>query len=587
MTIIRITKKFNRILSYRQKVRVTELIILMIIGGLLETCSVSLILPFMNAVMNPQGMMDNKYVQVFCNIFHLTSPRHFLLITAIALALIYIFKNVYLMFEYSIQYRFVYRNMFAMQSQLLKTFINRPYEYFLNINSGEIIRIVTSDTQNSFELLITLLSLFTEIVVAAMLIVSIFMITPVLTMGIAAVLLFLLMVIYVVIKPRLRQAGFQQQRSFAGMNKWLLQSIQGIKELKIMRKEQYFQNQYDENGKEFVRSIQVNQTLKLVPRFTIEGVCMGIMFVVVALMILSGTDLESIIPMLTAVSVAAIRLLPSVNRISAAMTQAAYNEPMLDKMLENLDYVYNKSQPNENPYVSEEGKNGDFDKDMGFTKISFENISYHYPDTDNYVLKNADVTIMNGDSVGIVGPSGAGKTTAVDLMLGLLEPQEGIISVDDIDIKSDMSHWLGGIGYIPQSIFLLDDTIRANVAFGEDIDKVSDEAVWDALKEAALDKFVKDLPNGLETEIGERGIRLSGGQRQRIGIARALYRSPQLLVFDEATSALDNGTESAIMDSINRLHGQKTLVIIAHRLSTIGGCDCVYRIDNGIFVKER
>jgi len=220
-------------------------------------------------------------------------------------------------------------------------------------------------------------------------------------------------------------------------------------------------------------------------------------------------------------------------------------------------------------------------------EIVLEDITYAYPNTDKLIFDHAKVTIPIGSAVGIVGTSGSGKTTLVDVLLGLLELKSGVIKVDGVDVNTNYEGWLKNIGYIPQTIFMIDDTIRKNVAFGYADDEIDDDRVWAVLKEAQLDEYVKSLPEGLDTKIGERGIRISGGQRQRIGIARALFEDPEVLVLDEATSALDGDTESAIMDSINRLHGKKTLIIIAHRLQTIEKCDSVFRVENGNITKER
>ena len=587
-SINRIVKKFFIILSKHQKHRIFQLAVLMIFGGFLETMSVSLMLPFVSAVMEPEKTMHNELVIWICNIFNIESSRQFLLYVAILLAFVYIFKNIYLMLEYNIHYRFVYSNMFAMQERLLDTLIHRPYEYYLNISSGEVIRIVGSDTAATFALLMTLLSLFTELIVSAMLIVAIFIITPVVTVAIAVILLALLFVINFFLKPIMRREGKNQQKAGAGMTKWLLQSIQGIKELKVMGKERYFQDNYQRYGTQYVRSLRRSQTLSSIPRFLIEAISMSAFFLIVAVLIGRGDELLSIVPILSAVAMAALRLMPSINRISAALAQVSYNEPMLDELINNLkvlggtedvsfDMEFDEAQKNEPkkflPKLSKE--------------IDMSGIYYRYPNTERYVLENADINIEKGDSVGIVGASGAGKTTLVDILLGLLSPERGAILVDGESISNNIDIWHRQIGYIPQMIFMLDDTIRANVAFGIDEEECSDEAVWSALHEAAIDDFVRGLPKGLDTEIGERGLRLSGGQRQRIGIARALYPNPSVLIFDEATSSLDNDTETAIMDSINRLHRQKTMIIIAHRLTTIEGCDHVFRVNNGKITKER
>ncbi len=582
MSVIKIIKKFKSILSSHQKLRIFQLAILMIIGGLLETCSVSLMLPFMDVVMNPDKIMAKWYVKKICEVLNLHSTKDFIVFLAVILAILYIVKNGYLMFQYHIQSRFVYGNMFAMQRKLLETIIRRPYEYFLELNSGEIMRIVNTDTVNAFSLLMTMLSLFTELVVSLMLVASIFIMTPVLTVSIAVLLIALVLIINFFIKPVLRQAGVDLQNSSAGMNKWLLQSVQGIKELKVMNREEFFENNYNAYGQMYIRSLRWNQTLSQFPRFLIEGICMAAMFIAVAVLIYNGTELETVIPILTAVAMAAIRLLPSVNRISSALAQVTYNEPMLDKMIENLEDMEKVEKIMPEDSMEAETSVGVLKK-----QLEFEDISYHYPNTGEDVLTDSSMKIYKGESIGIVGASGAGKTTAVDIILGLLQPQKGKVKTDGVDIRLDLQGWLGQIGYIPQMIFMLDDTIRANVAFGEPEDAVSEDDVWRSLKEAALDDFVRSLPDGLDTEIGERGMRLSGGQKQRIGIARALYRNPEILIFDEATSALDNDTESAIMESINNLQGKKTMIIIAHRLSTIESCDHVFRVENRGIVMEK
>lgn len=309
---------------------------------------------------------------------------------------------------------------------------------------------------------------------------------------------------------------------------------------------------------------------------------MGAMFVIIAVMISTGTELDTIIPMLTAVAMAAIRLLPSINRISSALSTVAYGEPMLDKVIENLR-ILEDNESRLSTFGFDGKSNGN---EITYSEtINFSNITYHYPGSDENILEGADMQIKKGDSVGIIGSSGSGKTTSVDILLGLLLPQSGAVFIDGIDIHEGLASWYDQIGYIPQMIFMLDDSIKANIAFGER--EVDEEKVICALKNASLYDFVQALPDGLDTQIGERGVRLSGGQRQRIGIARALYKNPQVLILDEATSALDNETEADIMESINSLHGNKTIIIIAHRLTTIQACDHIYRVEGKKILKEK
>lgn len=566
----------------------------MIVGGFFEMCSVSLVIPFMNAVMDPEALMETWYAKLICGILKIDSPRVLLIVIAIFLAAIYILKNIYLLFQYSIQYRFVYGNMFEMQRLLLDKYMRRPYEFFLKINSGEIIRVINNDTNNTFELLSQLLILLSELVVSSMLIITVFIITPFATLCIAAVMFLLLLFINAGIKPVLEKAGKSNQRAAAGMNMWLLQTIQGIKEIKVSEREKFFQEKFDEHGYVYVKTMRKQNVLSMAPRFSIEAISMGTMFIIVAVMLLRGTGFEAVVPILTAVAMAAMRLLPSVNRISNALANVAFREPMLDKLIENIvdldgekeDTPELHNQKDRNGTEMEEPHDG---KTVPLLRkeIRFSDISFHYPEVERNILSGASMQIRSGESVGIVGESGAGKTTAVDILLGLLSPQKGQILIDGVDIAEDIHGWHGQIGYIPQSIFLLDDTIRHNVCFGVDEDQISEERLLHALKEASLLDFVETLPEGVHTEIGERGVRLSGGQRQRIGIARALYQNPEVLVFDEATSALDNNTESEIMDSIHRLHGQKTMIIIAHRLTTIEACDHIFRVGDGKITKER
>lgn len=582
MNIIRIIKKFKLILSKHQILRIVELFVLMIIGGFLETLSVSLLLPFMDLVISSEDVMDKWFAVLICDIFNISTTRGLLLFMSVSLAAMYILKNVYLLWEYNVQYGFVYRNMFEMQRKILTAFLNKPYEFFLSISSGEIIRIINGDTGGAFNVLTTLLNLFTELITAVFLTGTIFIINPEVTVVMAVILLLLLAFIYKIIRPNLRRASLNQQKAGAGMNKWLLQSIHGIKELKVMNKESYFQKKYDEFGFLSVKSLRMSQIMSTAPRFIMEGVSMGIVFVSIGILILNGVKFEYLVPVLTSIAMAAIRLLPAVNRISTGLSTVTYGEPMLDKVIENLRGLENTDEDLTIKSISLDTKDS-FEPIK--TNIVFNNISFHYRNDSRNILSKSSLNINKGMSVGIVGPSGGGKTTTVDILLGLLLPQSGEVLVDGRNIQEDLRGWLRQVSYIPQSIFMLDDTIRANVAFGDE--NAQEEDIWRALEEAALKDYVKSLPNGIDTEIGERGMRLSGGQRQRLGIARALYRQPSILIFDEATSALDNETEAEIMNSVNRLHGVKTMIIIAHRLSTIEGCDIVYRVDDGRIERVR
>ena len=590
--MVRIIKKFAKILNKKQKMRVIIIGILMVIGAFLETIGVSLILPLVSAITTPDIIETNKYAQIVCEILDINSTRTFIMVTIITLIFVYIFKNIYLFLEYYVQYRFICNNRFSVQCRLMEVYLHRPYEFFLNAESGEIVRVVTSDTQNTFQLLSTVLSFFTEGVVSVALIITIIVADPLMAILLATVLGGLMLLIGKLIKPVLKRAGLKYQQNAGKMNKWLLQAISGIKEVKVAEKENYFFQQYSKYGKKAIDSEKKNLVLGQVPRLSIEAFGISAMLAVIAILMWKGREVDTMMPQLTAFAMAAVRLMPSVNRMSSSLNSMSYQEPALDKMLEHLSVAieWQKQQNVNTMSTSLECNMPSNAQEQKITlnhQIELSGITYSYPNAEKSVLEQANMLIPVGKSVGIVGASGSGKTTAIDILLGLLPPQEGQVLADGVDIQNNYPDWLTHLSYIPQLIFMLDDTIRANVAFGIPNREIDDAQVWKALAEAQLKEFVESLPEGLDTSIGERGVRLSGGQRQRIGIARALYSDPELLIFDEATSALDNETEAAIMESINALHGKKTMIIIAHRLTTIKECDLVYRVENGKIVREQ
>lgn len=575
--MIRVFKKFYRLLNRHQKNRVVILFFMMLIGACFEVLGVSMMLPLVTAVMNPDIITENAFCAWICQSFHLTDHVSFVIWCIVALIVIYVIKAVYLTFEYSIQYRFVFNNRFMTQKKMLEAYLRRPYEYFLSAQSGEIIRVVQEDVNNSFNMLTVILSFMTEAVVASAVILAIFVINPFMTACVAAMLLLIMFALAKGLRPLLRREGIVYQETYAATNKWLLQSISGIKEVKVTQTEKFFLNNFVKYGRKMVDAARWNSTLQNIPRNLIELVSVCSMMIVFGIMIAMGAEMDSLIPSLSAFAMAAVKLLPSANRMLAGVTQMTFYEPALDNMLENMDVLEEKTTD----------KQEKTDRLQLKKEVRLSGITYTYPSGERKIFENADLTIPVGHSIGIIGTSGAGKTTAVDILLGLLKPQAGWILVDGVDVSTNIQGWLAHIGYIPQMIFMLDDTIRENVVFGHEIDGQTDAAVWSALEEAQLAEFVRGLPDGLDTAIGERGVRLSGGQRQRIGIARALFTNPDVLVFDEATSALDNETEEAIMQSIHALHGKKTMIIIAHRLTTIEGCDAVYRARDGKIEKEQ
>ena len=583
----KIIKKLMVLLDGRQKRIMVLLVFLMLIGAVLETLGVSLVIPVMNVVMDEHAVENNEYLQVICDILRIeyNDTRKLMIFTMLALIGVFVVKNIFLFIQQKAQLRFVYTNQFATSRRMMINFMERPYEYYLNADTSVIQRSITSDVNNMYGLILALLQLFSEAIVFVCLVLVSLATDVWMTVTVTLLLVVVLAVIKGILKPIMKKAGEENQDYYSGLYKWIDQSVMGIKEIKVANKENYFINEYAKCGAGYVSAVQRYNLYNATPRLLIETVAIAGMILYMMFQILQGTAVSEIVPQVAALAVAAMRLIPCANRINNHLTSISYFEPFFMGVSDNLQEEIRDESINyeENAYKQKVK----VDKLEIRDRIELKDIVFRYPNTEVLIFDHANMEIPIGKSVGIVGTSGAGKTTVVDILLGLLRLQSGEILADGVEVREHYQSWLKNIGYIPQSIFMIDSTIRKNVAFGYADEDIDDEKVWRALKEAQLDEFVRGLPDGLDTSIGERGIRISGGQRQRIGIARALFEDPEVLVLDEATSALDNETEAAIMDSINRLHGKKTLIIIAHRLQTIEKCDMVYRVEKGKVARER
>lgn len=583
--MIKILKRLNILLDKKQKRKMVLIVFLMLIGGVLESLSISAVIPVMEIIINPDAVNTNKYMAWIYNTLHLTSSMQFTLIMLLMLVLAFVLKNLFLFFQNMVQLKFVYTNQFATSRRMMINFMKRPYEYYLGAETAVIQRNITSDVNNMYALILTILQLTSEVVVFACLAAVLLIADAAMVLTISGLLVVVLVVIKVVLKPIMYKAGQDNQDYYSGLFKWIEEAVMGIKEIKVANKEHYFINEYAKCGEGYVGAVQKYNIYNSTPRLLIETICIAGLVGYMSVVLMNGASMEEMVPQLSVFAVAAMRLLPSANRINNYSTSISYFEPFLWNVSEHLQTEIHDDNVvyDENVYRQKK----EVEKLPVNKEIELSDITYKYPNTEKLIFDHANLTIPIGSAVGIVGPSGSGKTTMVDVLLGLLQLQTGTIKADGVDVQTNYEGWLKNVGYIPQTIFMIDDNIRKNVAFGFADDEIDDEKVWAALKEAQLDEFVRGLPEGLDTGIGERGIRISGGQRQRIGIARALFEDPEVLVLDEATSALDGETEAAIMDSINRLHGKKTLIIIAHRLTTIEKCDMVFRVEDGNIIKER
>ena len=583
--MVKIFKKMNKLLDAKQKRKMILIIFLMLVGGVLESLSISVVIPVVSVLLDPNAVESNQLFALIYKGLHLQNTTQFTVVMLIALIGAFVLKNLFLFLQNVVQLKFVYVNQFATSRRMMINFMKRPYEYYLNADTAVIQRNITSDVNNMYGLILSVLQLISEAVVFTCLVAVLLVVDAKMIMTIAVLLVVVLLLIKVVLKPIMVKAGQDNQDYYSGLYKWIEQSVMGIKEIKIANKEQYFINEYAKCGFGYVNAVQKYNLFNSTPRLLIETVCIAGLVLYMMIVMLQGATVTEMLPQLTTFGLAAMRLIPSANRINNYLTSISYFEPFFMGVSDHLqEEIHDESMVYDVEAYQDKKQVEKLDVKK---EIVLQDITYKYPNSEQLIFDHADMTIPVGAAVGIVGSSGSGKTTVVDILLGLLQLETGAIYADGMDVKKHYEEWLKNIGYIPQTIFMIDSTIRKNVAFGIADEEIDDERVWAVLKEAQLDEFVRSLPEGLDTGIGERGIRLSGGQRQRIGIARALFEDPEVLVLDEATSALDNDTEAAIMESINRLHGKKTLIIIAHRLQTIEKCDMVYRVENGKVSRER
>ncbi len=572
-------QKINEIFDKKQKRQLVLLGFMIFIGGFLETLGVSTMIPVVTVLLTPEKVQEyiDKYdfLRKICNTLHITSVNQVAVSLLLVLMAVYVIKNAYLLFLTYKQNTFITQNRNNMISRVMAEFLNRPYEQYLGADIPTVFRITDSDIPQTFALMLAVLSLASEVVVSCLIFLVLLIQNVKMTLFVMFVFGVLTLVIVKVLKPRLNRIGAKNQAIQSRIAKWRIQATYGLKDVKVLNREEFFVRNYYETGKTGANVARNYAVLNNTPRLLIETIFIVSMLGYIAIYINGGGDVSEMMTTIATFGVAAIRVLPSVNRINTYITEIAYATPSLNFVYENLQQGMKTDA-----MLAERKANSQKEKLKLDDKIELNHISFHYPDSDKNIFTDAHMVVPRGKSVGIMGSSGAGKSTIVDILLGLLHAQEGQITCDGVDIFKNYESWLAQIGYIPQSIYLIDESIRDNIAFGIDADKIDEKRIWEVLEEAQLKEFIEELPEGLDTTIGDRGIRLSGGQRQRIGIARALYHDPEILVFDEATSALDNETEAAVMEAVNSFHGKKTMVIIAHRLNTIEKCDIIYKVEN-------
>lgn len=580
-----IWNKFQFILTKSQKKLGIVILIMTLIGAVVETLGVSVIIPFVQAMMNAEELMQNKYVAFFVQLFHIDSASQLIVLMGIAIALVYILKNLYLTLLSYCRIKYATKVQRELSVLMMNSYMKRGYLFFAQVNTSDLLRGVIGDVNAVYQMMYHAFRVIAELFTAIAIVVYI-MITD-FSMAMVVVVLAALCVILVILgfrKP-MRRYGMEYRESNGAVQKHALQAFQGIKEVIVMHRQKFFVERYEEAYGRQQKALIGQTVASESPAYVIEAVCVAGLILAVSMRAYNGMDAAAFIPQLASFAIAAFRILPSLGRITSSFNQIVYFTPSLNKTYQNLKEVKASEEKTEEEVAGLLEQKEWQTKKLEDSYLTIENIHWKYPTSEKEVLNGVNLQIRKGTAVAFIGHSGSGKTTLADIILGLYKPQQGCIKLEGIDIRTMPDKWCGCVGYIPQSVYLTDDTIRNNVAFG--IDEPDDEMIWQALEQAQLKDFVLGLPDKLDTVVGDRGVRFSGGQRQRVAIARALYYNPPILILDEATSALDTETETAVMEAINSLQGSKTLIIVAHRLTTIQNCDVIYEIADGKAVERR
>lgn len=566
-------KKMFSMFNTKQKFKLFGMSLIILGGAAMELVALYAFNNFIEAIMMPDSYMDNAFIAMFCNILGIEGYRNAVILCSAFIIAAYLIKTFYIIMQNNIIYKFIYFGHKELSCKVMNSYLEQDYFFHVKNNSADLIRNVYNDTNMFYVAVLNVIQLMSELCTITAIGVYLFVKDGMLTLGIGVIVgsfTFFFMRFY---KNRLKHMGEEYRRLYAGIVKCMQQSFGGIKEIKIANREKFFGDEFDSINYDLAKNQKDNALLNSIPKPVMEAACIGSLMIIVIIKAAAGDISTAFATTLGVFAMGAMRLLPSVNKISSYISTLLYSRAFVESVFTErqrmLAIAKRKSEENTISEIT-------FDKN-----ISVEELSFSYDEGEENVIDDVSFEIWKNTSVAFIGPSGAGKTTMVDIMLGVLKPQKGAVKVDGSNIADCMDAWHKKVGYIPQNIYLMDESLRKNIAFGVPEDEIDDEKVWKVLREAQLESVVKEMDEKLDTVIGEMGVRLSGGQRQRIGIARALYRDPEILVLDEATSALDTETEKAVMEAIDSLHGRMTLIIIAHRLSTIKNCDVVYEVKEG------
>ena len=568
-----ITGKIWNLLTSAEQRNIVVLLGLMFVGMVLETLSVGLVIPAIALLTQSELSRNYPALQPVLQTLGNPSQRSLIFGGMLVLFGMYLIKALFLALLAWQQTRFAYGVQARLSQRLFAVYLHQPYTFHLQRNSAQLIRNVINEVNLfTFNGIMPSLILFTESLVLLGLCSLLLFVEPLGALIVVSVLGAAAWGFHRLTRGRIARWGEARQYHEGLRIQHLQQGLGGAKDAKLLGRENEFLEQYRPHNVQSARVGQLQTTLQQLPRLWLELLAVIGLVMLVISMLAQERALEAVLPALGLFTAAAFRIMPSVNRVLGAVQSLRYGLPVIDVLHAELNLVTPKvaaTHSSVTPFRA---------------SLELSQITYTYPFAAEPTLKDISLTIRRGESVGFIGASGAGKSTLVDILLGLLTPDAGNVREDGQDIQPNLRNWQDQIGYVPQLIFLTDDTLRRNVAFGLPVDQIDEAAVWRAIHAAQLEQLVNELPLGLDTLVGERGVRLSGGQRQRIGIARALYHDPAVLVLDEATSALDTATERSVMNAVRALQGDKTLIIIAHRLSTVAHCDHLYRLDRGRLV---
>jgi ABC-type multidrug transport system fused ATPase/permease subunit len=564
-------KKINFLITKRQRKGLVILTLLLFVGMILEVFGLGILIPALSILLDPEMIETNSIVSFVRSFFLEYSNQNFLFIVLGTIVTVYFLKSLFLVFLTHKQNRFLSNITAYISNKLFYSYMSQPYSFHLNRNASELIKNIQIEIYYLYTFLLSLITLFIEGGFVISVLATLIYIEPIGAMSIGVFYGFLSIIFLQFTKRKLNTWGNLRESLDAQVSKTALEGLGGIKDLLILGKTAFFIEEYS-NKNFFKARLNANQgTVSQIPRFYLELISIIGLVSFIILLLLQGKDSASLVTILGVFVAATFRMIPSLNRIIAATQSMKYYRP-------SVDIIYNEINDN---IVIEDNNS----KDYNFkNEIEFRSLDFSFT-KDSSVLKDINLIIKKGQTIGIIGESGSGKSTLVDLLIGLHKPTSGKILIDGINNFQISQSWRNNIGYVSQTIYLTDDTIKKNIALGVPENKINDSKIIELLKQVQLEKFINNLELGINTKVGERGVQLSGGQRQRIGIARALYHDPQLLILDEATSALDSETEEEVMESINQLKGDKTIIMIAHRISTLVDCDKIYKIqDKGILI---